>query len=87
MSASINKLDALMLSHVTHQWRKMARIVGGTIQELTPTQIAELHESYPPPLDLVFAERLKHLAEQGKLEWQGDLTTMRFCELRLPDAS
>jgi hypothetical protein len=78
--------DSHLLKHVTSDWRKMARIIGAAIMELDGTQRDELRSGLGTPLDLLFAERLKELAKQGWLEYQGDLNSMGFCELRLPRA-
>lgn len=78
--------DVHLLKHITSEWRKMARIAGSAIMELSPEQSDNLRLGSDSPLDRLFAERLKALASEGLLEYQGDLNSMRFCELRLPGA-
>ena len=77
VSAKIDHFDDSLLRHVTRHWRKMARIVAGTLVEFDDAGIYQTG-------DLVLGARLADLAEAGKLEWQGDLSNMRNCELRLP---
>lgn len=61
----------------------MARVIGASIGDLTPDEVAKLRGERDLPLDLLFQDRLKELVELGCLAYQGDLTQMRFCELRL----
>ena len=78
--------DVHLLKHITSEWRKMAFIAGSAIMELSPAQRDDLRLGAASQLDLLFAERLKDLANEGLLEYQGDINSMRFCELRLPGA-
>lgn len=87
MSEQAHPFDAHLLKHVTTDWHKIAKIVGTAIMEITQTQRSELKNGLESPLDLLFAERLKELVEQGRLESKGDLARMGFCELRLPARS
>jgi hypothetical protein len=66
-----------MLSCAFPRWRKVAEIVGFAMDKLSA--------KYPKFSDVFFAERIRVLAEQGRLESQGDLSSMRFSEVRLPD--
>lgn len=77
MSAPIEYFDPALLKHVTSEWQKMATIVGRALCEFDENGIYQTG-------DLVLAARLADLAEVGMLEWQGDLTDMRRCEIRLP---
>jgi len=47
--------------------------------------IDKLQNRYPEFSELFFAERIRLLAKQGRLESQGNLRYMRFSEVRLPD--
>ena len=58
------------------RWRKVAAIVGFAMDRLGA--------KYPQFSDVFYAERIRLLAEQGRLEAQGDLSYMRFSEVRLP---
>jgi hypothetical protein len=77
VSAPIEHFDDCLLSHATHDWQKMARIVGGTLVEFYDAGVAQVG-------DLVLGARLADLAETGRLEWRGDLAHMQRCEVRLP---
>lgn len=76
ISASIEVFDALLLENTTRCWKKMAWIIGsalGQSYEAGPFQVG----------DLVLSARLRSLAQDGTLEWRGDLERMNYCELRL----
>jgi hypothetical protein len=74
-SAPISYFDGQLLSYVTDTWKKAARIVGEVMMhQLDVMQIS----------DFVLAPRLQALAASGKLESQGDLSRIRFSEVRLP---
>jgi hypothetical protein len=70
------EIDRVLLSQASHQWRKVARIVGMTIGELS--------DRFPNVPDIYYAQRVRHLVEVGKLESQGNLAYMRFSEVRRP---
>lgn len=72
----LNKIDQIILSNADQHWRKVARIVGRTMQEL-PENMQKIPENYYP-------QRLTHLVEEGKLESKGDLAYMRYSEVRIP---
>jgi len=77
VSAHIEYFDDSLLSHATFEWQKMAKIVAATLVEFYDTGVNQTS-------NLVLGARLVDLVEAGKLEWQGDLSHMRRCELRLP---
>jgi hypothetical protein len=79
VSAQIDYFDPMLLSFATSNWQKMALIVGKALGEFYngPYQTG----------DLVLAARLRALADDGQLEWRGDLSEIRACELRLPQAN
>jgi len=70
------EMDRVLLAQAAHSWRKVARIVGMTIGELS--------ERFPNIPDVYYAMRVRHLVEVGKLESQGNLLYMRYSEVRLP---
>lgn len=71
----INKIDQALLSSAGQSWRKVARIVGTTMTLLS--------EGFPGVPDIYYAQRVRHLVEEGMLESQGNLAYMRFSEVRI----
>jgi hypothetical protein len=49
--------------------------------------VEKLEARYPQLTYVFYAMRIQTLADQGRLESQGDLNYMRFSEVRLPDES
>jgi len=74
---SDEEIDQALMTNITHQWRKVARVVGMTMRQMDSDQQAGL-------MDLYFAERVVLLVEKGFIEYEGDLGEMRSCEVRLP---
>ena len=72
----VKDIDDAILSCATAHWQKVARMVS----------LAEkkLGSKYPQFSYILYAERIRQLAEEGRLESQGDLSFMRFSEVRLP---
>lgn len=77
MTISNEEIDQLLMANITHQWRKVARVVGTTMGQIDANRRAGL-------MDLYFAERVVLLVEKGFIEYEGDLGEMRDCEVRLP---
>jgi Protein of unknown function len=75
--ADIKRIDDCLLSHTPHQWGKVARVIGLTMQEI--------YKEFPGLPDVFYALRIKHLAESGTIEAAGNLNRMRHSEIRLPD--
>jgi hypothetical protein len=73
---SDEEIDAALMPHITHQWRKVARVVG--------TAMMELGEKRRDRDDLYFAGRVAFLAVTRVIEYDGDLGQMGRCEVRLP---
>ena len=69
------KLDAALLRSASKTWRKMARLVADAMIEMEPT--------LPTVSYAYYGHRLRQLVETGILESRGELSVMRFCELRL----
>jgi hypothetical protein len=69
-------IDAAILSESSNHWLKVARVVAWTEKALS--------DRYPGLSCIFYAQRLIHLAKQGRLESQGNLEYMRFSEVRLP---
>ncbi len=72
----IKRIDKALLSNACQFWRKVARVVGTTMMEF-PERIKGIPDIY-------YAQRIRHLVEEGKLESQGNLAYMRYSEVRLP---
>jgi len=73
------EIDRVLLAQSSTQWRKVVRIVGMTIGELS--------ERFPNIPDIYYAQRVRRLVAVGELESQGNLEYMRFSEVRLPPAN
>ena len=72
----LQTVDATIMASSREQWRKVAMVVATTMHTL--------EDRYPLLPDLFYAQRLRRLVEQGRLESQGNLLYMRFSEVRLP---
>ena len=78
-SEMVAKIDAALLSHARTRERKVAMIVGLTMEDPSAR--------VPGLPDLYYAQRVKLLVEKGQLLAQGNLDHMRYSEVRLPGAS
>jgi hypothetical protein len=76
-SAPISFFDEAILARATDRWQKTARIVGDVLS-------AFWRDGRYQTGDLVLMSRIKALADAGRLEAQGDLSEIRFSEVRLP---
>jgi hypothetical protein len=72
--AEMALIDAALLSQVSDDWRKVARVVG-----MAMLLMPDRPRGVP---DVFFAKRVGLLVESGQLESQGDLRRMRFTEVR-----
>ena len=70
--------NALVANSHTH-WRKVAYVVC-IAMDAYPEQFHDIP-------DIFYAARIKTLVSQGLLEAQGNLSRMRFSEIRLPRQS
>ncbi|QSI32124.1 hypothetical protein GNX71_22095 [Variovorax sp. RKNM96] len=68
------RIDAAILSQVSDDWRKVARVVGMAMLSM-PDRLSGIP-------DVFFVKRLALLVESGQLESQGSLRRMRFSEVR-----
>ena len=73
----IARIDDTILSCAAPYWQKVARMVSLIENKL----VAE----YPQFSYAFYVERIRRLVEHGRLESQGDLSFMRFSEVRLPN--
>jgi hypothetical protein len=76
-AADLQRIDECLLSNTSHQWRKVARVIGQTMLALS--------REFPHMPDGFYSTRIKHLAESGAIEAAGNLDRMRFSEIRLRD--
>lgn len=77
VSKPIDWFDDLLTGLATHEWQRMALIVGKAL-------VATIEHDVRQVGDLVLSARLTSLAEAGALEWRGDLGLIQGCEIRLP---
>lgn len=75
--AEIERLDKELLANCTHQWRKVAMVIGMTMGTLES-------RTFGIPA-MYYAHRVAKLVREGRLESQGDLQRMRYSEVRLPN--
>lgn len=71
----IQAIDTALLNACDYHWRKVAWIVG--------TAMGSMPDRVPGIPDSFFARRLAEMMVLGRLEAQGDLSRMRYCEVRL----
>ena len=73
--ADAQAVDALILGKCSAIWRKVAMVVGSSLDE---------YDERFPNLPYVFMPvRMLELEKEGKLEVQGDVFAMRASEIRL----
>jgi hypothetical protein len=73
----LESIDECLLSHTSHQWRKVARVIGSTM--------AVVGHRFPKIPDVFYSQRIKHFVESGVIEAVGNLNRMRHSEIRLAD--
>ena len=76
-AADLQRIDGCLLSHMSHRWQKIARVVV--------LAMSTLDREFPDVPDVFFSLRIKSLVESGAVEAAGDLNRMRFSEVRVPD--
>ena len=72
--SEVEAIDNALLANASEKWQKVARVVGTTMMEL-PCRV----EGIP---DVFYSGRIKRLVEVGLLESQGNLSHMRYSEVR-----
>ena len=70
----LHKIDEALYSNTKNNWRKVAMVVGLTMSKL-PNRIYGLPDVY-------YAIRVRGLVESGRLVSQGNLSYMRYSEVR-----
>ena len=71
----VRDIDDAILSCAARRWQKVAMMISLAERKLALR--------YPQFTYSFYAERIRLLAEKGQLESQGDLSYMRFSEVRL----
>jgi hypothetical protein len=77
-SAPISFFDRPLLSRVTADWQKIARVVGHVLADSADDARFQTG-------DLVLLSRMWALIDAGLLESRGDVSNMRSGEVRLPN--
>jgi Protein of unknown function len=72
----IRAIDYALTANSHSQWRKVAYVVSMAM-DAYPDRFHDIS-------DIFYAARVKALVSQGVLEAQGNLSRMRFSEIRLP---
>lgn len=80
ISAPITYFDRRLLSAAKAGWQKSARIVGEVLVSFIDENLFQVG-------DLFLASRVRALVEAGQLEGRGDLSQIRYSEVRLPQES
>ena len=73
--ADLRTIDECILSNITHQFRKTAKVVASTM--------GDIGDDFPGLPDVFYSGRIKHLAAAGLIEAAGNLNRMRHSEVRL----
>ena len=71
----VHDIDNALLSNACEKWRKVALVVGATMSDL-PNRV----EGIP---DVYYSLRIRELVRNGALQSQGNLSHMRYSEVRL----
>jgi hypothetical protein len=77
VSAPIDVFDPLLFACAKPQWQMLARVIATALGK-------QFERGARQAGDLVLFARARALAELGRLQWRGDLSTLRSCEVRLP---
>ena len=77
--AEVQAIDDALLANTSHRWRKVARVVGTTMMELSNGV-----EGIP---DVIYSQRVQKLVKDGLLESREKLSSMRYSEVRRREGS
>lgn len=72
----VRKIDMALLSNTNDRWRKVAMVVATTMLEL-PRRINDIP-------DIFYSQRIRKLVDEERLIARGDLSYMRYSEVRKP---
>jgi NADPH-dependent 7-cyano-7-deazaguanine reductase QueF len=72
----VHEIDMALLSNTNDKWRKVAMVVAKTMLEL-PCRISGIPDIY-------YSQRIRRLVVEKKLIARGDLSYMRYSEVRKP---
>ena len=75
----IHTIDNALLANTSSQWRKVSRVVATTMNCL-PCRVVGIPDSY-------YSQRIQQLVSAGLLESQGNLSYMRYSEIRRPTSN
>lgn len=75
-AGEVEAIDQALLANTTHNFRKVARVVG-TTKTAAPCRVAGIPDVY-------YSQRIQKLVSKGLLESQGNLSHMRYSEVRRP---
>ena len=77
--SDLERIDSALLAECAPPWRKCARVVMGAMKRIDLTL---------PDLPVaLYAQRVAVLVRAGRLESQGNLSHLRFSEVRLPETT
>ncbi|UZW61931.1 DUF3658 domain-containing protein [Lysobacter enzymogenes] len=71
----LQAIDAVLMNACDGQWRKVASVVGRAMGGI-PDRVPGIPDGF-------YAARVSGLVARGLLEFQGDLSRMRYSEVRL----
>lgn len=71
----LEEIDRALLTNAKLHWRKVAMLVGVTMQQL-PNRLSGIP-------DVFYSQRVRALVEDGKLESKGDLNSMKWSEVQI----
>ncbi|MCG7981850.1 MAG: DUF3658 domain-containing protein [Candidatus Thiodiazotropha lotti] len=72
----VHEIDIALLSNTNDRWRKVAMVVATTMMEL-PCRIKGIPDIY-------YSQRIRYLVDKKELIARGDLSCMRYSEVRKP---
>jgi hypothetical protein len=72
----VSRIDAALVARASPKWRKVASVIAAAM--------ADMRGSAAGLPDVYYAQRVRELVAVGRLESFGDLSRMRYSEVRLP---
>jgi hypothetical protein len=72
----VKAIDEALLASTSDRWLKVARVVGTAMLDY-PCRVASIPDVY-------YSQRVQKLVSEGRLEYQGNLSYMRYSEVRRP---